>query len=148
RRLPRPGSGAQDGRGTHAPARPAVRRRQPSRQHPSPATSRTEAGHPCRVASARLLKPRLCKRRCSVKAPMTSSDNGEKVTALRTVLGLRYAVAIGACAVTAVLGSAITYAVAAPAAPPHTFSACARGDQVKAHTITVDSIPRCSKHET
>src|SRR4051794_7240202 len=79
---------------------------------------------------------------------MFSSENGEKVTALRTVLGSRFAVAIGACAVTAVLGSAITYAFAEPSPPTHTFYACARGNQVRAHSITVDSTPRCSKHET
>src|SRR3954462_13761062 len=112
-------------------------------------TSRTETGRLRGAIALRRgrLKPRPYKSRCCVKAPMFSSENGEKVTALRTVLGSRFAVAIGACAVTAVLGSAITYAFAEPSPPTHTFYACARGNQVRSHSITVDSTPRCSKHE-
>ena len=67
---------------------------------------------------------------------------------MRTDLGSRFAVAIGACAVTAVLGSAITYAFADPSSAPHTFYACARGNQIRAHTITVDAVPRCERHQT
>jgi hypothetical protein len=74
-----------------------------------------------------------------------SSGNGKRRQLLRKVLGLRPAVAVGACAVTAVLGSAMTYAVAEPAPSPHTYFACAHGAQINAGSISVDETPSCSK---
>ena len=64
------------------------------------------------------------------------------MTPVKTVLGPRFAIAVGACAVTAVLGTAITYAVADTAPGPHTYYACAKGTTLKAESITVDATPR------
>jgi len=79
--------------------------------------------------------------------PLMSPGNGEKKAALQKVFGLRPAVAVGACAVTAVLGSAMTYAVAEPSPSPHTYYACAHGAQMNAGSITVDETPSCSKSQ-
>jgi hypothetical protein len=68
---------------------------------------------------------------------------------VREVLASRRAIAIGACAVTAVLGGTITYAVAEPSPPsPHTFYACAHGSQIIPGSMAVDAIPSCSKNQT
>jgi hypothetical protein len=78
---------------------------------------------------------------------MTSPVNGEKRGSVRRLLGLRPAVAgaVGVFAVTATLVGAVTYAVAEPSAPPHTYYACAHGDQINAGSLTVDATPSCSK---
>jgi len=65
---------------------------------------------------------------------------------VRKLLDSRPAVAIGACAITAVLVGGITYAVADPT--PHTYSACAKGAQIDANSITVDATPTCKKGQT
>ena len=63
---------------------------------------------------------------------------------MRRRFGLRPTLAVGVLAVTATLG-AMTYAVAEPTAPPHTYYACAHGDQINAGSMTVDAAPSCSK---
>jgi hypothetical protein len=42
----------------------------------------------------------------------------------------------------------MTYAVAEQSLPPHTYYACAHGAQIRAHSITVDATPKCSRDQT
>jgi hypothetical protein len=67
---------------------------------------------------------------------------------VRKVLASRFAVAISACAATAVLGGTITYAVAEPAPSPHTFYACAHRSNIIPGSISVDGAPSCPKNQT
>jgi hypothetical protein len=67
---------------------------------------------------------------------------------VRKVLTSRLAVAIGACAVTAVVGGTITYAVAEPSPSPHTFYACAHGSQIVPGSLSVDAPASCPKSQT
>ncbi len=64
------------------------------------------------------------------------------------MLGSRPAVAVGAFVLAATLGGAMTYAVAEPSAPLHTYYACAHDNQMNAGSITVDAPPSCSKGQT
>jgi hypothetical protein len=92
------------------------------------------------------LKTRARKRRCSVNwiACPARIEGGS----VREILASRVAVAIGTCVVTAVVAGTVTHAVASPGASPHTFFACAHGNQIVAGSISVDTTPSCSKNQT
>src|SRR5689334_8798799 len=66
---------------------------------------------------------------------------------MRNHLNSRPAIAIATGIATAVLVGGITYAVAAPSPPPHTYYACANS-KVIAGSITVDTPPTCPKGQT
>ena len=67
---------------------------------------------------------------------------------VRKVLTSRFAVAIGTCAVTAVVGGTITYAVAEPSPSPQTFYACAHGSQIVPGSLSLDAPASCPKSQT